>query len=165
MTQPSDDAPPPERPRLTWRCTICKRLLVLRPTTENEEAFRARCAAHANAARVCRAKLLVKQLEADGFTPLRTANGTDFVAGYAALKDAGLVTRYLTHVNHDYVTSTPWSPGWAAEYEDYLRRTRNLSLSARVAELVEAAASPEATERARAFLALARDKVDLRNST
>jgi hypothetical protein len=133
---------------------------VLRPKTESEDRFRARCAAHERGGNVCRAKVLAKKLEAEGLVPLRAETANEFTDGYNALKEAGLTTFYQTRIaGENYVRPTPWAPRWAAIYDAYLRRKRKIPLTARVAELIEAAATPENTDRVKAFLALS--KVEL----
>jgi hypothetical protein len=156
MTQHPDDESPDRPPRLRWRCTICNQLLVLRPSTEIEGTFMARIATHVRTGNVCRAKMRIRQLQAAGLVPLRTHDGGSFVMGYQPLKEAGLSASHLTHIVNDYVRPTPWAPRWAVQYEEYLRRKRNLSLIARVAELAEAAADPE---RIQAFLGLLTEKI------
>lgn len=146
--------------RLTWWCPICKQRLVLRPTTETEDTFRARCAEHERSGHICRAKMLIENLSAAGLVPLRTVGGDDFTLNYYALKDAGLTTSHRTHIVGDWVRSTPWAPRWAVLYDAYLIRTRrDITLTQRIAALRDAAATPEEGERVAAFLALA--KVDL----
>lgn len=149
--------------RLTWLCPICRQRLWLRHASEDEAMFHERCEAHRRAKRVCNARVLMKQLKSDGFVPLRRASLNDFTTEYLGLNDAGLVQWHPTHIIGDsYVRSTPWGPVWAADYDQYLRRKRKLSLQRRVVELQEAAASPESIDSLRAFLAFAQtDEVDL----
>jgi len=144
-----------------WRCPICKKLLVLRPTTETADTFRARCAEHERQGNICRAEMLGKRLHAEGLVPLRTMDGHDFVFTHNALKGAGLVTQHQTHVVMDYVRSTPWGPRWAAHYDTYLFRQLKLPLTRRIAALIEAAATAESRDSAVAFVALAEVPVDL----
>lgn len=145
------------QPRLRWRCSICKVLLALRPTSETEDTFRARCADHERGSNVCRAKVLIKQLYTEHFVPLRTECGTDFTLNYHALKDAGLTTRHLTHVINDtWVRSTPWGPRWAVRYDNYLIRTqRCITLQQRIEALREASTNPGGGDGVEAFLVLA----------
>lgn len=154
MTQlPNDGAPPA---RLRWRCPICRVRFALRPTTETEVTFRARCTAHEAASKVCRAKILIKDLFGQGLVPLRAYNNPrTFTETYAALKEAGLVHWYQTHVDgENYVRPTPWGPAWAAQYDTYLFRTSKTPLSERIALLVSVASSSDDIDSIRAFLAL-----------
>lgn len=149
----SESGAPAKPPRISWRCPLCKRRLWLRWTTEDEAAFRKRCDKHARTSSVCRAALLLDSLRAEGLQPLR--QGMYFTTHYELLKDAGLTTKHLTHVDVDCVQPTPWAPAWAVQYAAHLRTEMGLSYDACVAELRAAAESPDAEERVRAFLLLA----------
>jgi hypothetical protein len=147
---------PDDKPRrLTWRCAVCKRLLVLRPTTETEEAFLARSAEHERRSITCRAKVLIKQLYADGFVPLRSESGRDFAPSYHPLKDAGLTVSHRTHIVGDWVRPTPWGPRWAVLYDAYLiRSNHSITLPQRIEALRESVVTPGGPA-IEAFLALA----------
>lgn len=152
---------PPQR-RRQWTCKNCRLRLQRRTTRETEAEFRQRCARHQNSGRACYARLLIKQLTANGFVPLRSPGQNDFLSEYLALNDAGLVEWHFTHIIGDsYVRRSPWGPAWAAQYDYHLRRHKKRSLKQRADELRELAATPEGSESAMAFLALAQFDVDL----
>jgi len=153
----------PEPRRLSWACPVCRQRIYLRYASEDEAKFHERCRAHERAGRVCTARVLIKQLKADGLVPLRRAALNDFIYEYMGLNDAGLVQWHPTHIVGDsYVRSSPWGPAWAARYDQYLRLVRKQSLRLRVVELREAAETPESIDRALAFLVFAHaDEVDL----
>ena len=156
------DEEAPERRRRSWLCPVCRQRLWSRPSTEDDPAFEARCEAHRSARRVCAARVLIRQLKSDGFVPLRKVALNDFTYEYLGLNDAGLVHWHPTHIVGDnYVRSCPWGPSWAAAYDQYMRLKRHVPLHSRVAELREAAATPDGIDRIRAFLALAHAEVDL----
>lgn len=158
MISPADDAAPAPR-RLTWRCAICKQLLVLRPTSETEETFRARCADHERRSIICRAKVLTKQLYAAGLVPLRSQDGSEFTLNYHTLKDAGLTVSHRTHIVGDWARSTPWGPRWAVLYDAYLIRTNHrITLTQRIEAVREGAVDPGGPA-IEAFLALADAKL------
>ena len=152
---------PPQR-RRQWTCKNCRLRLHRRTTRETETEFRQRCARHQNAGRACYARLLIKQLTADGFISLRSKGQNDFLSEYLALNDAGLVEWHFTHITGDsYVRRSPWGPDWAAKYDYHLRRYKKRPLKARAEELRELAATPGGSDAALAYLALAQFDVDL----
>ena len=133
-----------------WTCPYCRRRLAAR-SKEDTDQFAERCGAHRRG-KHCPATARSHQLFRSGLKRLIDRTGA-FLPSHGALKEVGLIEEHRTRlVEPDSARSEPWAQGWAIAYDGHLREQHRPFLE-RVAELRAAAASPEAEERVRVFLA------------